>query len=71
MGACGETSAGDVQGWYHAVGDNLGENGPLPKREGGYQVIGMVEVLWKVCSLVVNCCLKRSVVFYNAHHGFR
>ena len=31
----------------------------------------MVEVLWKVCAVVVNCWLKRSVVLHNALHGFR
>ena len=33
----------------------------LPKGEGGYWGIGLVEVLWKVCATVTNCRLKRSV----------
>ena len=32
--------------------------------------MGILEVLWKVCSAVVNCCLKRSFLFHNAPHGF-
>ena len=30
----------------------------------------MVEVLCKVCSVGVNCCLKMIALFYNALHGF-
>ena len=36
-----------------------------------YRGIGLVEVLWEVCSVVINCRLKRSVVLHNALHGFR
>ena len=38
----------------------------LLKGKGGYWRIGVVEVLWKVCSIFVNCCLKRGVVLYDA-----
>ena len=41
------------------------------KVKGGYMGIGLVEVLCKVCAVVVNCCLKSSVVIHNALHGFR
>ena len=41
------------------------------KGKGGYRIIGIVEVLWKVCSVVVNCSLKRSIVFHSALHRFR
>ena len=43
----------------------------LPKGKGDYWGIGLVEVLWKVRSVVVNCCLKRSVMFHGTLHGFR
>ena len=36
-----------------------------------YRGIGFVEVLWKVCAVVVNFRLKRSAVLHNALHGFR
>ena len=39
------------------------------KRE--YRGLRIVEVLWKVCSVVVNCRLKRSVVLHDALCGFR
>ena len=32
VGACGETSAGDVQGWNRAGGDSLGNDGPPTER---------------------------------------
>ena len=41
------------------------------KGEGGYRDIGLVEVLWKVYAVVINCRLKRSVVIHNSLHGFR
>ena len=40
------------------------------KGKGGYRGIGLVEVLCKVCAVVVNCWLKRSVVLNNALRGF-
>ena len=43
----------------------------LPKGKGEYQGIGIVKVLWRVCSLVLNCCLKSSIVLHNALNGFR
>ena len=42
----------------------------IMKGKGEYRGIRPVEVLWKVCSVVVNCRLKRSVVLHNALHGF-
>ena len=41
------------------------------KGKGEYRGIELVEILWKVCAVVVNCWLKRSVVLHNALHGFR
>ena len=43
----------------------------IPKVEGGYRVIGLVEVFGKLCSVVVSCCLKRSIVLHDALCGFR
>ena len=43
----------------------------LPKGKGEYRGIGIVEVLWNVCSVMVNCWLKRTVVMHHALHGFR
>ena len=33
--------------------------------------IGLVEVLWKFCAVVINCWIKSSVVRHDALHGFR
>ena len=49
----------------------MGSNGFLPKGKGEYWGIGLVEVFWKVCVTVVNCQLKRSVILYDALHGFK
>ena len=44
----------------------------LPKgRRGGYRLIGIGEVVWKVCVVVFNCWLKRSMTLHYALHGFR
>ena len=43
----------------------------LLRGKGDYRGIGIIEVLWKVCSFVVNCSLKRSVVLHGALHRFR
>ena len=43
----------------------------LLKEKGGYRGIGIVEVLWNVCSVGVNCSLKRRVVLHESRHGFR
>ena len=44
---------------------------PIPKGKGrGYRGIVLVEVLCKVCSVVVNCWLKKIVVLHNALHVF-
>ena len=43
----------------------------LPKGKGEYRGIRLVEVLWKVCSVVADFCLKRSIVMLGALHGFR
>ena len=43
----------------------------IPGGNGEYRDIGMLEVLWKVCAVVVNCRIKRSVVLHGGLHGFR
>ena len=34
-------------------------------------MIGLVELVWKVCAEVINCRIKRSVMLHEALHGFR
>ena len=43
----------------------------LPKGRGGYWGIGLMKVVWKICVVVENCWLKRSVRLHDALHGFR
>ena len=33
----------------------------LPKGGGEYHVIGLVEVLWKVISIIIDRCLEESI----------
>ena len=43
----------------------------IPKGEGEFWGIGLVEVEWNICATVVNFWLRRGVVLHNALHGFR
>ena len=43
----------------------------ISKWKGKYRGIGLVDILWKVFSVVINCWLKRSVMLHNALHVFR
>jgi hypothetical protein len=41
----------------------------LPKDSGGVHGIGLVEVIWKIISSVINQRLLNSVTFHNSLHG--
>ena len=43
----------------------------VQKGKGKYMGIELVEILWKVCAVVINCWLKRSVMLHNTIHVFR
>ena len=43
----------------------------LPKGRGEYWGIRLVEVVWKVCAMVVSCRLNRSGTLHDALHRFR
>ena len=43
----------------------------IPKGKGDYWGIGLVEVMWKVRAVVLNCCLTSSITFHDVPHGFR
>ena len=42
-----------------------------PKWKREYRGIGLVDILWKVCAVVINCWLKSSGVLHKTLHGFR
>ena len=42
----------------------------IPKGGGDYRGIGLVEIIWKVCTLIVNSRLQSSIVLHDALHGF-
>jgi hypothetical protein len=43
----------------------------IPKASGGTRGIGLLEVMWKVCSVIINRRLQQSITFHESLHGFR
>ena len=43
----------------------------IPKGVGGYIGIGLVEVIWKVCTLIIKDVLRNTIILHDALHGFR
>ena len=42
----------------------------IPKGKGDYWGIGLVEVMWKVVAVILNCRLTSSITFHDVLHGF-
>ena len=42
----------------------------LPKDSGGFHGIGLLEIIWKLITSIVDMQIKESVDFHNALHGF-
>ena len=43
----------------------------ITKGRGKYRGIGLVDVIWKVCALIINNRLRDAITFHNVLHGFR
>ena len=43
----------------------------IPKGGGDYRGIGLVEVVWKVVTLILNSQFTTSITLHNVLHGFR
>ena len=43
----------------------------IVKGSGGYREIWLVEVIWKVCTLIVNSQPQISIVLHDALNGFQ
>ena len=43
----------------------------IPKGEGEYQNTGLVEVMWKVVFVIIDCQITSSIAFHNVLHCFR
>ena len=43
----------------------------IPKGEKDYRGIGLVEVMWKVVAVILNCRFTSSITYHDALHGFR
>ena len=42
----------------------------IMKGVGYYRRIGLVEVLWKVVVVILNCRFTASITYHNSLHGF-
>ena len=43
----------------------------IPKGKGDYRGIGLVEVMWKVVAVILNCRFTSSITYHDVLHGFR
>ena len=43
----------------------------IPKGGKYYRGIGLVEAMWKVVVVILNCRFTSSITYYDALHGFR
>ena len=43
----------------------------IPKGGGDYLGIGLVEVVWKLVAMILNCCFTASITYHESLHGFR
>ena len=43
----------------------------IPKGKGDFQVIGLVKVLWKAVTILINRRLVAAISFHDTLHGFR
>jgi hypothetical protein len=43
----------------------------VPKSSGGVRGIGLLEVIWKLCTSIVDARLKASIPIHDSLHGFR
>ena len=40
----------------------------IPKGGGDYRGIGLLEVMWKVVTVIINCCLVTTISFNDVIH---
>ena len=43
----------------------------IPKGEGGYRGIGLVEVMWKAVAVILNRRFTASITYHDYLHGFQ
>jgi hypothetical protein len=43
----------------------------IPKASGGVRGIGLLEIIWKTISSIIDSRIKAKVRFHTALHGFR
>ena len=42
----------------------------ISKWGGEYRIIGLVEVVWKVVTVILNICFTASIAFHDVIHDF-
>ena len=43
----------------------------IPKVVGDYRIIGLVEMVWKVVVVILNCRFTASITYHDSLHGLR
>ena len=43
----------------------------IPKGKGGYRIIGLVDVVWKVVAVILNHRITASITYHDFLHGYR
>ena len=43
----------------------------IPKGEGGYRGIGLMEVMWKAVVVILNLRFTASITYHDYLHGFQ
>jgi hypothetical protein len=43
----------------------------LPKDGGGYRGIGLLEIIWKLISAILDVWFKSTIQFHDCLHGFQ
>ena len=42
----------------------------IPKEEGEYHGMGLVDVVWEAMEVIPNCRFNVSITYHKALHGF-
>ena len=59
------------QEWWLAEEATCQEVNIIPKGGEEYRDIRIVEVLWKLVTVILDCGSTASIAFYDALHGFQ
>ena len=43
----------------------------LPNGGGDYRIIRLMEVVWKMATVIINCCLSKDISYHELLHGLQ